>query len=108
MHVAVAAAHRAERRTEVRADGVKHRFAKCQPTGGVADERRENIALFQRQTERSAQGFLPAPEKSTAVNFATAVKRGQFVIQQPRQHHEAIGGKLPLMKRGCRLSRAGF
>ena len=81
MDVAVAAAHRAERRAEIGAHGVQNGFAKRQPPGGVADERRKDVAFFQRDADRRAQGFLAASEKDAAVDFAGAVKRGEFVVQ---------------------------
>jgi hypothetical protein len=41
-----------------------------------------------------AQSFLPATEENAALDFAGTVKRGIFIVQQPRPQHEAVGGKL--------------
>jgi hypothetical protein len=41
-----------------------------------------------------AQGFLAAAEKDAAMDFAGAIERGEFVIQQPRPQHETVGGQL--------------
>ena len=94
MDIAVAPAHRAERGAEVVAHGVNDGFAKSQAAGAVADERGKNIGFFERHADGGAQGFLAAAEKNAAVDFAGAVKRGEFVIQQPRPQHEAESGEL--------------
>ena len=96
MDVAITSAHRSKRGAEIVADGVNNRFAKSQPPGGVADERGEHVGFFEGNAEGGAQGFLPATEKNAAVNLAGAVKRGKFVVQQPRPHHEAESGEVRL------------
>jgi len=78
MDIAVTTAHRAKHGTQIRPHSVNHRFAKRQPSGRVADQRREHVALFQRQTYGNAQGFLPAADKNAAMDFPGAVKRGEF------------------------------
>ena len=100
MNVAVAATHRAEHGTQIRPQGVNHRFAKRQPSGRVADQWCEHVALFQRQTDGNAQGFLPAADKNAAMNFAGAVEAGAFIVQHARQQHEAIRGEVRVAKRG--------
>ena len=108
MNVAVAAAHRAERGTEIRSHGVNDRFAKRQPSGGVADERREDVAFFQGYADGGAQGFLAASQKNAAMDFPGAIKRGELVVQHARQQHEAEGGEAGLAGRCRRLRPAGF
>ncbi len=108
MNVAIATAHRAERGTEIRPHGVNDRFAEREPSGGIADERREHVAFFQGQTDGSAQGFLAAAEKNAAVDFSGAVKRGELVVQHARQQHEAAGGKAGFAEHGRRFRPAGF
>ena len=100
MNVAVAPAHRAQRRTQIRPHGVQHRFAKRQPPGRVANQRREHIALFQRQADGHAQGLLPAANENAAMNFAGAVEAGEFVVQHARQQHETISGEMRVAQRG--------
>ena len=89
MDIAVAPAHRAERGTQIRPHGVNDRFAEREPSGGVADERREHVAFFQGQTDGNAQGLLAAAEKNAAVDFPGAVKRGELVVQHARQQHDS-------------------
>jgi hypothetical protein len=96
MNVAVAPAHRAERRAEISANGVNDGFAKSQSAGGIADEWRKHISFIEVNADGGAQGFLTATEENAAVDFAGAVKRGEFVIQQPRPQHEAVGDPLRL------------
>ena len=78
--IAIAPAHRAERRAEISADGVNDGFAKRKATSGVADERREHIGFIEVDADGRAQGFLTATEKNAAVDFAGAVERGKFVV----------------------------
>ena len=92
--IAVATAHRAERRAEIRARGVEHGFTERQPPRRVTDQRREDVALFEGQTGRDAQRLLSASEKNAAMDFPGAVKRGELVVQQARQQHEAIRGQM--------------
>ena len=54
----------------------------------IADQRREHIALVQRQSDRNAQGFLAAAEENAAVDLPGAVKAGQFLLRNPGQQHE--------------------
>ena len=54
--------------------------------------------FLQRDADGGAQGFLAAAEKNAAVDFAGAVKRGEFVVQQPRPQHEAIRGEVRVAK----------
>ena len=108
MDIAVAPAHRAEHGTQIRPHGVNDRFAEREPSGGVADERREHVAFFQGQTDGNAQGLLAAAEKNAAVDFPGAVKRGELVVQHARQQHIAAGGKAGFAEHGRRFRPAGF
>jgi hypothetical protein len=96
MHVAVPPAHRAKRGTEISADGVNDRFAKRHPASGIANEWREDVSFVEVNADGRAQGFLTPPEKNAAVDFTGAIKRGEFVVQQPRPQHEAVGRPLRL------------
>ena len=99
MDIAVASAHRAERGAEISADGVDYAFAKSQSAGGVADEWREDVGFIEMNADGGAQSFLTATEENAAVDFAGAVKRGEFVIQQPRPQHKAVSDPLRLANR---------
>ena len=90
MDVAVAGPHRSQRRPEISAHGVQHRFAEGKATGAVANKRRKDVALAQSQSGGDAQGFLAASEKNAAVNFAHAIKTGEFVIEDAREQHQSI------------------
>ena len=92
--IAIAAAHGAERRAEVGARRVRHRFAKREPAGGIADQRGKDIGFLERQANGHAQGFLPAAEEDAAVDFPGPIKRGELVIQQPRAQHATVGRQI--------------
>ena len=94
MDVAVTPAHGTERGAEVRADGIENRFTKREPAGSIPDEGGEDIGFLQRNANRGAEGFLAATKKDAAMDFSSAIKRGKFLIQQPRPQHKAEGGQL--------------
>src|SRR5437867_8124220 len=106
MHVAVSTAHGTQSRTEKRAHRVQHRFAKGQPSGQVANQRREDISFSQRESDGNTQGFLPAAQKDAAVNLTRAVKAGEFFIQRARQQHPATRLDIFVAERG--EQSAGF
>src|SRR6266496_3068677 len=62
MNVAVASAHRAEARAEIRACHVKERFAKCGTSGLVANQWREDIAFLQKYAACDADCLLAVPD----------------------------------------------
>ena len=107
MDVAVAPAHRAERRAHISPHGVQNGFSKSQPSRRVADERREHIGFFQGNSDCGAQGFLPASEKNPAVDFSGALERGELVVQQSREQHETIRGEMDFARRGNVAGRFG-
>ena len=55
------------------------------------DSNPANATTRDAQANGSAQSFLAAPEKHAAMDFAHAIKTGEFVIQNARQQHESIG-----------------
>src|SRR5205807_9076844 len=89
MSVAIASAHRAQRRAKVGANRVEDRLPKGEPAGLIANERSEHVSFPQRQSDRHAQCLLPAPKKNATVKFSRAVKAGKLVVQRPRQQHPA-------------------
>ncbi len=58
MNIAVAAAHRSLARAKISARHIEERFAKRGAPGLIANERRKDIALLQKQTARRADRFL--------------------------------------------------
>jgi hypothetical protein len=91
MHIAVAGSHGPEWRTQKSPDGIEDRLTKRQPAGRIADQRTKDISSPQGQSNRHAQRFLTPPQKDATVDFSHAVETGKFVIQNPRQQHEAEG-----------------
>ena len=66
VNVAVTPAHRTEARPEIRARDVDQRFAKRRSPGLVANQRRKNVALFQKQAARDADRFLALADVNAA------------------------------------------
>src|SRR6266404_8201276 len=91
MDIAVPPPHGTERRTEISTHRIEDRLAEGQPASSIADERGKYVAFAQAQANGSAQSFLAAPEKHATMDFAHAIKTGEFVIQNARQQHESIG-----------------
>src|SRR2546430_17167837 len=89
MNVAVAPAHRAFDRTEIRPHYIEQRFAKCGTPGLIANQRAEHIALLQEHSARRADCFLAAPEIHAANDHAAAIKTREFVFEQTREQHPA-------------------
>src|SRR6266404_3400281 len=90
MDIAISPSHWTERRTQICANSIQNWFAESQAASSIANKRRKYVSFMQRQANRGAQGFLAAPEEHAAMDFAHAIKTGEFVIQKPRQQHEAI------------------
>jgi len=88
---AIAPAHRPQTRTQIGAHGIQQRFAESQPASRIPDERRKNVPLAQGQPDGCAQGLLAASEEDAAMDFAHAIKAGEFVIQDAGQEHDAVG-----------------
>src|ERR1700722_3957756 len=88
MDVAIAPAHGAERRPHISADGIENGFAKSEPSGGIADKRRKDVAFLEGNTEGGTEGFLAASEENATVDFTGAIKRGKFIVEHTRQQHE--------------------
>ena len=88
--VAVARAHRPQRRSQVSPHRIQDRLAKRQPPRPVADERREDVALAQGQPHRNAQGFLAASEEDAAMDLAHAIEARELVVQDARQQHQPV------------------
>ena len=48
------------------------------------------LYLAQGQADSCAQGFLAAPQKDPAMDFAHAIQAGKFVVQDACQEHDAV------------------
>src|SRR6266566_3139279 len=96
MDVAVATAHWAKARTQISARDIQQRFAECGSSCLVANQRREDIALFQKQTARHAHRFLAFPNVDAAGDQAAPIETNEFFLQRSRQEHPAkrFGGDL--------------
>ena len=75
MDIAIPPAHRPLGRTQARLERFGDGFPERQPARGIPDQGRKHVRFSQGQTDRHAQGFLPAAKKNPAMNFSGAVKR---------------------------------
>jgi hypothetical protein len=115
MHISIPAAHRAEARTEAGSKRFDNRFAKSQTSRSVADKRRENVSLLQRETNGDAQSFLSFTKINTASrDFSGAVQTAELLIEGASEEHQTKGfdeflGLVPLNAgfgaRGARRNR---
>src|SRR6266850_2975064 len=101
--VPIAAAHRALARAEISARHVKERFAKGRAARLVADERRKDIALLQKQTARRAHRLLSAPDVNAAGDHAATIKTCQFLLENPRLEHPAKRLEIAFVRRRFRF-----
>src|SRR4029453_9775572 len=107
MDVAVATAHGAKPRAQISARDVQQRFAECGSSCLVADQRRKDIALFQKKAARHAHRFLPFPDVDAAGDQAAAIETNEFFLQRSRQEHPAKRFEEALVRRR-RLWLFGF
>ena len=68
---------------------VQQRFAECGSSRLVANQRREDIVLFQKQTARHAHRFLTFPNIDAAGDQAAPIETNEFFFQRSRQEHPA-------------------
>jgi hypothetical protein len=101
--VTVAAAHRPEFRTKISACRVEQRLAEGSASRLIADERRKDIALPERQAARGADGLLATAEVDAADDHAAAVERAEFVLENSRLQHDAEGFEILGMRRSFGL-----
>ena len=66
MNIAVASAHRPESRAEIGAGNIDKRFAKRRSASLIANERREDVLLFQKQSASDADRFLAFADVNAA------------------------------------------
>jgi hypothetical protein len=91
VNIAVAAAHRAELRTKIGAEGVEHGVAKSEAPGLVPDERSKNVALAEMDACGGAEGFLAAAKKDPAFDHSGAIEACEFFLQHSREKHHTVG-----------------
>src|ERR1700675_651405 len=84
MNIAVAAAHRAFDRAEIRPDYIKQRFTERRTPRLIANQRAEHVALLQKHSARRADCFLAFAEIHPANDHTAAVKTSQFVLENAR------------------------
>src|SRR5437764_15409956 len=89
MNISVTPAHRAKSRTEISARHIDERLTKRGAPGLIANQRREDIALLQKDSTRDAHRFLPSAKINAASDQAAPVKAGEFILENPRLAHEA-------------------
>jgi hypothetical protein len=80
MHIAVAPAHRAQRRAEVGAHRLKDGFPEGQTARGVADEGRVDVALAQGGRHGHAQRLLAPAQEDAPDDLPAPVKTGEFLV----------------------------
>src|SRR5882724_4978770 len=85
--VAVATAHWAKARAQIGAGDVQQRFAECGSSCLVANQRCEDIALFQKQAACCAHGFLALADINAASDEAAPIETNEFFLQRARQQH---------------------
>src|SRR5436190_13394685 len=90
VNIAVTSAHRTLSRTKISPRHVNERFAKSGASCLVADKRREDITLLQKEATRNADRFLPFSEVNAACDHAASIKAGEFLFKDARQQHPAI------------------
>jgi hypothetical protein len=74
MNIAVASAHRAFSRSEIGARYVDERFAERRSSRLVANERREDVSLLQKQAARYTDGLLSFTKVNAPGNETTAIQ----------------------------------
>src|ERR1043166_1735842 len=108
MNVPVAAAHWTFHGTEISSNRVEQRFAKCGPSGLVANQRPKHVALVlvQKHSARRAHCFLTRAKINAADDHAAAVQASKFILENPRQEHPTEGFEITLVN--GRLLRRRF
>src|SRR5262249_45129867 len=107
MNVAVASAHRTQTRAKIRARDVKQRFAECRSTCLIANQRREDVAVLQKQTARHADCLLAFTDIDSAGDQAAAIEANQLFLKRAREKHPAKRLKKPIVRQSS-LVRSSF
>ena len=106
MDVAVASAHRTLTRAEIGAARLERRFAPGKTPRLVANERREYVALFQKQPAGHADRLLPAADVNATGDHPAAIETGELLLKDAGEEHPAERFEIPLVRRG--LGRGGI
>jgi hypothetical protein len=88
--IAVATTHGAKGGAEIGADGIEDRLAESEAPGTVANQGRKNVAFAQGKANGDAESLLAAAKKDAAMDFAHAVKAGEFIVENAGQEHDAV------------------
>src|SRR5947209_3521120 len=99
MNISVATAHWTLARTEISARNIEKRLAKRGTAGLIADQRRKNIALFQKQSASDADRFLAFANVNAAGDVAAAIKANQLFLERAREQHPPKRFEKSLMHR---------
>src|SRR5439155_22565547 len=89
MDVTVAPAHRTLDGSKISARGIEDRFPESKPASLIANERGKDIAFAESDSYRDAEGLLAASDENPAVDFACAVKGGEFFVENTAKDHQA-------------------
>src|SRR5262245_21574691 len=98
--ISIATAHRSLARAEIGARHVQEWLAKRRAPLLIADERRKDIALLQKQTARRAHRLLSAPDVNAACDQAAAIETSQLFFENPRLQHPAKRFQVALVWQG--------
>src|SRR5882724_2534840 len=85
--VAVATAHWAKARAQIGAGDVQQRFAECGSACLVANQRCEDIALFQKHAACHAHCFLALADIDATSDEAAPIETNEFFLQRTCQQH---------------------
>ena len=108
MNISVAPAHRAKSRTQISARHIDERLTKRGAPGLIANQRREDIALLQKDSARDAHRFLPSAEVNAAGDQTAPIKAGEFILENARLEHDAERFEVFLVWRFFRFGSATF
>src|SRR5205085_12458557 len=102
MNISVTAAHWSLARPKISARNIEQRFAKRGATSLIANQRREDVALLQKQSAGNADRFLAFTNVNSAGDLAAAIKADQFFFERAREQHPAKRFQEPLVHRRFR------
>src|SRR5256886_918842 len=106
MNVAVASAHWPLSRAEISARDIDKRFAERRSSRLIANQRREDVALFQKQSAGHADRFLTPAHVDATRDQTAAIKTYELFFERAREQHPTKCFEEALMWR--RLRCYGF
>src|SRR5207248_9757055 len=106
MNIAVAPAHWSLSRAKISARNIDNRFAKRRAPGLIANQRRKNVAFFQKQSASDADRLLAFADVNPTGNLAAAIKTDELFLECAREQHPAKRLQESLMR--CRFLGGRF